>query len=106
MDDVLTLIGVTYTQDDYGVPQAQPTLKEICCQVGNITRAEYFEAGRNGLNPSFKFTIFAGDYSGETVVGFRGDRYAVYRAYHVPGTDYLELYVQREGGTNGPTGNS
>ena len=101
MDDVIKLLTQTYTKNKYGVPVQTTKATEIFCQIGEITRAEFFEAGRNGLNPSMQFTIFAGDYSGERLVEHSGKTYAVYRTYHVPGTDYLELYVQREGGTNG-----
>lgn len=101
MDDVLTLVSYTYTKDAYGVDRGTPTERRIFCRTDSITRLEFYEAGRNGLNPEMKFIIFAGDYAGETVCRFHGAQYSVYRTYHVPGTDYLELYVQREGGSNG-----
>lgn len=69
------------------------------CNVESVTRAEFFEAGRNGLNPEYVFTLFFGDYCGERVVVFNGNRYSVYRVYQAK-NDIVELYVQREGGTN------
>ena len=101
MDDTIKLITKTTTQDAYGIWRSALSYKEVFCQVRSITRAEFFEAGRNGLNPSFQFVIFAGEYGGERMVEYHGETYAVYRTYMVPGTDYIELYVQREGGTNG-----
>lgn len=101
MDDVIKLIAQSYTTNDYGVQVPTETSREIFCQVSDITRAEFFQAGRNGLNPSYTFSVFAGEYAGERLIEYNGARYAVYRTYHTPGTDYLELYVQREGGTNG-----
>lgn len=98
--DVIKLIGRTFTRDDNGVQQATEVPKEVFCQVDSIQRNEFFEAGRNGLNPEYKFTMFFGDYDGEKVVEYNGLRYAVYRQYHGR-TDTIELYVQREGGTNG-----
>lgn len=103
MDDVIKLISQSYKKNDYGVQISTETSREVFCQVNDVTRAEFFQAGRNGLNPSYTFTIFAGNYAGERLVEYAGARYAVYRTYHVPDTDYLELYVQREGGTNGTT---
>lgn len=100
MDDVLTLIGQTYAQDENGVRRPEPARREVLCRVRSVTRAEFFEGGRNGLNPSFEFTVFAGDYRDETVVEFQGKQYGVYRTYRVPESDYLELYVERKGGTN------
>lgn len=100
MDDVLELISTTYTQDDYGVRRATETSREVFCKVESVTQSEFFGGGRAGLNPDHKFIVFAADYEGETVVSYGGSRYSVYRTYHVPGTDYLEIYTERKGGTN------
>lgn len=100
MDDVITLIDQRYWTDENGVQQAETTRREVYCQVHSVSRDEFFSGGRNGLNPSFEFTVFAGDYWDEMVVEYRGKQYAVYRTYRVPESDYLELYVERKGGTN------
>ena len=97
--DVINLISESRTQDDYGRWIATKTSKQVLCQVDSITRAEFFEGGRNGLNPEFKFTMFNGDYSGETIVEYQGKTYSVYRTY-LRRTDIIELYVERKGGTN------
>ena len=97
--DVIKLISETRAQDDYGRWIATKTEKRVMCQVDSITRAEFFEGGRNGLNPEFKFTMFFGDYNGESVVEYQGKTYAVYRTY-LRRTDIIELYVERKGGTN------
>ena len=97
--DVINLISESRTQDDYGRWIATKTSNQVMCQVDSITRAEFFEGGRNGLNPEFKFTMFFGDYSGETVVEYQGKTYSVYRTY-LRRTDIIELYVERKGGTN------
>ncbi len=101
MDAVLTLVSKTRTQDEYGMWKETQTTREIFCQVESVTRAEFFDGGRNGLNPEFQFTVFSGDYEGETVCQYDGKQYAIYRTYRVPGTDYMELYAERKGGTNG-----
>lgn len=102
MDDVLTLLGAGYIKDKYGVPRREaPTRTQVFCTVESVTRNEFFAGGRSGLNPEYKFIIFAGDYSGEDEIEYNGKGYAIYRTYHQPGTDYLELYVERKGGTNG-----
>ncbi len=102
--DVLKLIGQSYERDDNGVMQLVYTTEcEIFCQVESITRNEFFEAGRNGLNPEYKFLIFFGDYQNERVVEYDGKRYAVYRTFRGK-NDVIELYVERQGGTNGAQG--
>jgi SPP1 family predicted phage head-tail adaptor len=103
MDDVLSLITAVMAKDKYGVLKPSYTSRQVYCQVHGITRAEFFTAGRSGLNPEYKFTVFSGDYNGEEACEFRGQSYAIYRAYHAPGTDTTELYVARKGGTNGIT---
>lgn len=96
----VTLITETSTQDAYGVWRTSETKTDVFCQVNSVGRNEFFEAGRNGLNPEFVFTLFFGDYNGERTVEYNGKRYSVYRTY-LARTDVLELYVERKGGSNG-----
>lgn len=98
--EVITLVKETQVKNDFGVYEPVSETRDVFCQVRSITRSEFFDAGRNGLNPEFEFDVFFGDYEGERTVIYKDQRYAVYRTYHAR-TDVLELYVQREGGTNG-----
>lgn len=97
---VISLISEKRYKNEYGVYWTCPSSRDVFCQVDSVTRSEFFEAGRNGLNPEYKFTMFAGDYNGEKVVEYNGETYAVYRTYYGR-TDTVELYVERKGGTNG-----
>lgn len=96
----ITLLASTYVQDKYGVWTETMSSRDVYCQVDSVTRSEFFEGGRNGLNPEFRFTMFFGDYNGEQTVVYNGNTYSVYRTYHAK-TDTIELYVERKGGTNG-----
>lgn len=98
--DVITLVTLTRTQDAYGIWRATESSKQIFCQVDSVSQSEFFEAGRNGLNPEYRFTVFFGDYADEPIVIYKGNRYSVYRTY-LRRDDRLELYVERKGGTNG-----
>lgn len=98
--EVIALISVQNTQDETGVFRQTEESRDVFCNVSSVTQSEFFEGGRNGLNPEFRFTMFAYDYNGETIVVYKNKRYAVYRTY-LARNDTLELYVQREGGTNG-----
>ena len=105
MDDVLILIGnATETRDEYGVMRRTYSERQVFCRVESVTRAEFFNAGRNGFNPEYKMTMFRGDYQGESMCKYGNFSYGIYRTYHVPGTDYIELYVERKGGVNGKEG--
>lgn len=98
--EVITLLPVTNTQNQYGVWEETPVKRDVFCQVDSVTRAEFFDAGRNGLNPQYRFTVFYADYNGEETIVYKGKAYGVYRTFQ-PRTDVLELYVERKGGTNG-----
>lgn len=107
MNDVLKLYTTTYEKNKYGVPipcHPEPG-REVFCDVRSVTRAEFFEAGRNGLNPQFVFIVFKGDYENETICEYNGETYAIYRTY-ITDDDYIELYVERKGGTNGEESNN
>lgn len=99
MDSVLNLISQTRTQDDYGRWISTKTKKQIFCTVQSISMSEFYEAGRNGLNPAYRFLVFQGDYDGEELCEFEGDQYAIYRTFRRD-PDTIELYVERKGGTN------
>lgn len=99
--NVITLLSYEKSQDATGVwRRGEETRREIFCQVDSVSRAEFFAAGQSGLRPEYRFTVFFGDYQGETRLIFEGVTYAVYRTYHAR-TDELELYVQREVGVHG-----
>lgn len=98
--DIIKLIGTTKTQDAYGVWRETPSAREVMCQTESITQREFYEGGRAGINPEFKFTMFFADYENELIVEYNKNTYAVYRTYRRK-DDKIELYVERKGGTNG-----
>jgi len=96
---VLTLISETTERDDYGVWRSTQSTRKVFCQVNSVTRSEFFEGGRNGLNPEYEFTMFAGDYQDERICEYNGRTYGIYRVYHGR-NDTVELYAERKGGLN------
>ena len=98
---VITLVRTDRFQDENGVWRENGVIKtDVFAQVDSVTRSEFFEGGRNGLNPEYLFTVFFGDYHDEKEVIYQGKTYSVYRVYHGR-SDVLELYVERKGGSNG-----
>lgn len=97
--DIVTLYADSVSFNNYGVAVKTRTSREVFCKVDSVTRDEFFEGGRSGLNPQYRITMFFGDYAGETLVGYNGKNYSVYRTYMAK-TDIIELYVERKGGTN------
>ena len=96
----LILVSETKSQNDKGVWEVTTSERLVFCQVNSVTRSEFFEGGRNGLNPELMFTLFFGDYEGERTIKYKGQTYGVYRTYHGR-SDTIELYAERKGGTNG-----
>ena len=48
-DRIAYLINVTYTQDEIGQDVPVENKKKIFCNISSVSAAEWFEAGRNGL---------------------------------------------------------
>lgn len=96
---LIRLISVSRQQDKNGVWQFEENSRAVFANVKSASAHEFFEGGRNGLNPQYVFTMFAYDYRGEGVVEYDGARYGVYRTYRKSG-DTVELYAERKGGTN------
>ena len=104
MDNVVSLVKEESARDEYGVERKTRTAREVFCDVQSATRAEFFGGGRNGLNPEKVLTMFHADYEGETIAEVDGIVYAIYRTFLPSGSDYIELYLERKGGTNGKHG--
>lgn len=91
------LVSETYTKNQYGVLIPTITKRKIFANVTSVTATEWFEGGRNGLNPELRMRVFAPEYHGEEVVQFNGKYYAIYRTY-MARDDVMELYVERKNG--------
>lgn len=94
MADELVLITQTIATDDYGRESITETERTVLVEVYSITQSEFFAAANTELNPEYRFDVFFGDYNGEEIVEYKGNRYAVYRTYRTG--DYMELYVERK----------
>lgn len=97
----IKLIARSYTEDAYGVLQPTKSERTVYANVTSVTGAEWFEGGRNGLNPELRAVMFAPDYQGEEIVQIGPVEYSVYRTYHAR-TDVLELYLERSKGVQTP----
>lgn len=98
--NVISLITETKTKDTLGIYETVRTKKDVFCNISSVTASEFFDGGRSGFNPEYRMTMFSGDYNGQKILEYNGETYAIYRTY-IKGTDTIELYVERKGGTNG-----
>ena len=96
--EVIYYITAEYTQDENHVMHATETRRKAYANVDSVTGAEWFNGGRNGLNPQYRFTVFYADYNGEKIVEYKGIQYAIYRTYQAT-TDTIELYTEYRKGT-------
>lgn len=94
---IITLVGVTYVQDAIKQYVPTETRRDVYADVRSISRTEWFDAGRNGLNPSLAFHMFEPDYHGEDIVEYNGKRYGVYRTYRAL-NETIELYCEEKSG--------
>lgn len=103
VDTEITLIKPDgRVQDATGVWRTiAPTQRIILARMDDVNRSEFFSGGQAGMRPELRFTVAPVEYEGEKTCEWNGTRYAIYRTYHVPGTDDLELYAQREVGVHG-----
>ena len=108
VDTTITLTRPgTRIQDANGVwRDGTPREREIFARMSDVTRAEFFSGGEAGFRPELRFTVAEVEYGGEARLIWNGRAYAIHRTYHVPGTDDLELYAQREVGVHNGTENA
>lgn len=98
--NIIQLLTPSYAQDAIGQFVATETATTVFCNVQSVSREEFYDAGRNGLNPEYRVTLFAPEYHGEKNVVFNGIRYGVVRTYEGR-NDTIELYIERKTGKNG-----
>lgn len=91
------LISESYTEDQYGVLQPTPQRRLVYANVSSVSADEWFQGGRNGLNPEYRIRMFGPDFEGEEIVEINGEQYAIYRLYWAR-ADVLELYVEKRKG--------
>ena len=94
---MIYLISETFSQDENGVMIPTERKRKVFGEVNSVTGSEWFEGGRNGLNPEYRILIFAPEYQGEEIVEYQGTRFTVYRTYTAR-NDVLELYCERRKG--------
>lgn len=99
MDDVATLISYPKVKNSIGeYVNGDPVFVTVFGTVSSISRAEWYEAGKNGMNPEILFITPLVNYSGQKIAELNGNRYAIYRTYMPPDSDSIELYLTREAG--------
>lgn len=93
MSTVAYLINETYTQNNKGVYEKTMDKRKVFPFVESVSGQEWFEGGRMGLNPQFRFTMFRYDYEDERIIEYEGKQYTIYRTY-LKSNDEIQLYTE------------
>lgn len=93
----LKLVAVTYTSDSIGQLTPSETKRTVFCNLSSVTRAEFYDAGKQGLRAEYRATMFEPDYAGEEIAELNNVRYGIYRTYRTDG-ELIELYLERKTG--------
>jgi hypothetical protein len=82
LNDTIKLVDVVVTEDADGYETTAETLTEVKCGSGNgVTRTEFYEAMKAGMELSAAFEMWACDYGGHKLIEHKGKRYKVERAF-------------------------
>lgn len=98
MNDVIFLITESMTQDANHVLTTAESKRQVFCTVSSVGMREITNASQMGIQPEYQFSVFQGDYQGERIVEYHGERYTVYRTYRAG--DKVELYCQTRRGSD------
>lgn len=102
MNDIMTLIATTTSEDEYGDPVVTQTRREVFCDVVSIGQKEFYQAQAVGLQPEVKFVLADHlDYEGEQLVEYDGQLLRVLRTYRTGHA--LEIVCYREVNPGGST---
>lgn len=94
MATIITLIAQTFSIDQYGNEVVTTQDTDVFAEVDSVSQSEFFAAQDTELKPEYKFTVFFGNYNGQSLVEYEDEIYSVYRTYRTG--DNLELYVERK----------
>lgn len=97
----ITLVGKSYTPDEYGNQVAEPTETIVQAAEQKINKYEFYQAAQANIRPSRMFVVHTFEYSNEQTIIADGQKYSVIRTYPL-NDDELEVYVeQKVGDQNG-----
>lgn len=97
-EELITLIAQTFAADALKQRIPMETQRDVWCRIESVSRAEWRDAGVQGLKPELKAVMPGINYGGELIALYSGTRYAIYRTYRAADSDEIELYLSREVG--------
>ena len=94
--DLILLTPTGETEEDTVGNQIPVEIKiEVFCDKKSVSRSEFYNAARSGLNNITIFVIHRFEYSDEEYVEYEDERYKVIKTYDID-EEYLELTCRKE----------
>lgn len=94
---VIYLIDENQKQNNLGIWEKERTERKAYAERTSVSQSEWYEGGRQGLNPRYRFRMFAPDYHGERTLKYDGVIYTIYRTF-LNKNEIIDLYTQLEKG--------
>lgn len=91
------LISEDFEQNEIGAMVPTETRTQIFANITSVSASEWFEGGRNGLNPQFRAEVYPFEYNGEEILEKDGQMFSIYRTYKAS-EKTLELYCEKRKG--------
>lgn len=88
--EVIDLISVTRTQDDYGDFTETETTNTVYADKKSIRQSEFYQAMTIGIRPEISFIIREVDYNDEDKLQYNSKKYDIIRTYSIDG-ELIEL---------------
>lgn len=78
---VITLIGISYSENDMGDSIETKTEREILAEKKSIKQSEFYQAQATGLRPELTFVVWSDEYGGEQELKYNGKTYTIIRTF-------------------------
>ena len=81
LDDICSLITISYTSDEDKQQVATETERQIFCTRTSVHRAEANSGAKNGLKPAMTLLVDSDEYDGESKVKYGETIYSIHRNF-------------------------
>lgn len=92
-NDIIYLLSTTYEEDDLMNQVPVDNCRKVYANKLALGANEFSAAGQNGLKPAKAFKIHAFEYSDESYIEYKKEKYHVYRI--AENGDKTTLYCER-----------
>lgn len=95
--EVVELVAITYTQNEYGDYVKSETKREVFANKKSVRQSEFYQAAISDFKPELMFVVRFIDYEGEESLIYNEKKYKIIRT-HSTQDEFIELVC--EGLTN------